>query len=174
MATVSRIHHEIGSQGELTTLEQQFRFEGADTTAAAISNVLRTAPLVGETSIFGPRPGQAHSDTGSSRHLSGFSPAPGFRFDVELTELDDGEFLVRFSQHDRAVPYLEGDLLWIVTDLDGSVLFDEQINTDRALQIVLKPLTGPSPSLRRWLFFRMGHQRVMAQATDNIAALLSG
>jgi hypothetical protein len=54
---------------------------------------------------------------------------------------------------------------------DGAVL-SEHINTERAFQVAKEPLRGSRPSLRRRLFFRVGHKRVMSEATNNIAALL--
>lgn len=74
------------------------------------------------------------------------STGPTSAPDVDLTQLDRS-LVLRFSQ-------------------------PEQINTDRALQIVGQPLGGRKTSLRRWLFFRLGHQRVMVGATKAIAALL--
>ncbi len=153
------------------TLEQRFRFEGDGADADAIAEVLLTAPLIGEGSVFGGRPGEEGRRTDRSRSLHGFSPAPGFRFDVDLARRK-GVFHVRFSQPDRTVPYLQGDLLWTISDgADGAVL-DEQINTERALEAVAEPLGGPGRSLRRWLFFRLGHKQVMSGAAGNIALLL--
>lgn len=164
------------------SLEQQFRFTGDRANADAILDVLLTAPLVGEHSIFGNRPGEEEGTVDRSRRVRGFSPAPGFRFDVELAERDSttvrgassrgSAVVVRFTQPDRDVPYLEGELLWIVRDqLDGPVL-DEQINTPTVLQDLGAPLGGPKRSLRRWLFFKVGHQRVMRRAVRNIAQIL--
>ncbi len=153
------------------TLEQRFRFGGDGVDADAIAEVLLTAPLIGEDSVFGSRPGEEGSRTDRSRSLRGFSPAPGFRFDVDLTQREGG-FLVRFSQADRTVPYLQGDLLWIISDEAEGAVLDEQINTERALEAVAEPLGGPRRSLRRWLFFRLGHKQVMRGAAGNIAALL--
>lgn len=153
------------------TLEQRYQFEGDGADAEAITDVLLTAPLTGENSVFGARPGQEGSGADRSRNLRGFSPAPGFRFDVDLTTGASG-FVVRFSQPDLNVPYLQGDLLWIIGDNAGGAMLDEQINTERALQDVSEPLGGSRASLRRWLFFRVGHKQVMQRATRNIAALL--
>lgn len=172
MATVERTHHALGTRDGLTTLEQRFRFTGDGASAAAIARVLLSAPLTGADSIFGDRPGKEELRTDTSRSLRGFSPAPGFRFDVDLAQVADGVFRVRFSQPDRAAPYLQGDVVWRVTDEgDGAVLV-EDINTERALQVGDEPLSGARPSLRRWLFFRAGHRQVMDRATGNIAALL--
>lgn len=174
MTTVERTRHVLGSRQGLTTLEQRFRFEGAGATAAAIAGVLLTAALTGGESVFGDRPGEEGPRTDTSRTLRGFSPAPGFRFDVDLAQQDGAVFLVRFSQPDRKVPYLHGDLLWTVADEAGGAVLDEQINTEQAFQVASEPLSGPRPSLRRWLFFRAGHTRVMSRATNNIALLLNG
>jgi len=174
MTMVQRTHHALGSHQGLTTLEQRFRFGGEGATAAAIADVLLAAPLTGGESVFGDRPGEPGPRTNSSRTLRGFSPAPGFRFDVDLTHRDAGVFVVRFSQPGRNVPYLHGELVWTVYDDDnGNAVFDEQINTAEALELVGEPLSGPRPSLRRWLFFRVGHKQVMTRATNNMAALLS-
>jgi hypothetical protein len=172
MATVERTRHVLGAHGRLTTLEQQYRFEGHGATAAAIAGVLLASPLIGSESVFGKRPGAAGPRSDSSRTLRGFSPAPGFHFDVDLAQHDEGVFRVRFSQPDRDVPYLQGELSWtVVDDRDGAVL-DEQINTKQAFEVASEPLTGPRPSLRRWLFFRAGHKLVMSRATRNIARIL--
>ncbi len=160
-----------GSHEGRTTLEQQFRFEGAS--AGALVDVLLSAPLVGAGSVFGTRPGREEARNGEGRRLRGFSPAPGFRFDVDLTRWDGG-FMVRFSQPARRVPYLQGGLLWALRDVEGGVVLDEQINTEAALVAGAQPLGGPRPSLRRWLFFRAGHPQVMKRATRNLAALVAG
>jgi len=170
---VRRTAHELGRSEGHTTLEQRFRFEGEGANAEAIGQLLLQAPLIGDASVFGGRPGEEGTRTEQSRSLRGFSPAPGFRFDVDLTRRGEGEFFVRFSQPERRAPYLQGDLLWLIADEDDGTVFDEQINTDRALKIVSEPLGGLQPSLRRWLFFRLGHKQVMDGATRNIATLLS-
>ncbi len=174
MTTVVRTHHVIGSRQGLTTLEQRFRFEGDGANPAAIVGILLTAPLTGDDSVFGNRPGNEGPRGDSSRTLRGFSPAPGFRFDVDLAQQDDGVFLVRFSQPDRKAPYLQGDLVWRVVDEGDGTVLDEEINTERAFEVASEPLSGPRPSLRRWLFFRVGHKQVMSRATNNIAVLLNG
>ena len=115
MVSVHRTHHEIASHGGLTTLVQHFRFEGAS--ASEVAGVLATAPLVGPDSVFGDRPG-SDGGPGSARRLTGFSPVPGFRFDVHMVELEPGVLRVRFSQPERAAPYLDGDLLWSVVDVE--------------------------------------------------------
>lgn len=173
MATVTRTDHRVGNRQGLTTLEQRFRFRGDGANVAAVAGVLLTAPLTGDDSVFGDRPGEEGPRTDSSRTLQGFSPAPGFGFDVALTQQDKGVFLVRFSQPDRKAPYLQGELAWTITDEGDGAMFDEQINTERAFQVASEPLSGPRPSLRRWLFFRAGHKRVMSGATKSIAGLIN-
>ena len=168
--SVRRITHELTRHQGRDALEQRFLFAGVE--AATVADVLLTAPLVGDSSVFGNRPGDEEERTDTSRVLGGFSPAPGFRFDVELSSEDASIFVVRFSQPARRVPYLEGDVLWTVVDDTDGALFNEQINTELALQSVSMPLGGDRPSLRRWLFFRVGHKQVMRGATRNIAAIL--
>ncbi len=170
--SVRRVAHELTHHQGREALQQKFLFAGVE--AAALADVLLTAPLVGDVAVFGNRPGAEQDRTDTSRALRGFSPAPGFRFDVDLASREDGVFVVRFSQPGRTVPYLEGDLLWTMTDEAGGAVFDEQINTDRALQLVSMPLGGTRPSWRRWIFFRVGHKQVMAGATKNMAAILDG
>ena len=172
MATVERTHHRLGTRNGLTTLEQRFRFT-ARVDAGAVADVLAGAPLIGANAIFGRRPG-TEEPSRQPRTVRGFSPAPGFRFDVELTRASDAVFLVRFTQPDRRVSYLQGEFVWAIGDEPGGAVLDEQINTQRALEIVDEPLSGARPSLRRWLFFRAGHRRVMAGAAKNIAELLHG
>lgn len=132
--------------------------------------MLRSAPLVGPASVFGERPGDEQQAADGARRLVGFSPVPGFRFDVELREPEPGTFLAAFSQPTRARPYLDGDAVWQLSD-DAGAVFHEEINTDRARAAGGRPLTGARPSLRRWLFFRFGHARVMSGAIGRIAAL---
>jgi hypothetical protein len=167
---VRRVAHELTRHEGREALEQKFLFTGAQ--AAAVADVLLSAPLVGDDSVFGNRPGVEVETSDTSRSMRGFSPAPGFRFDVELTHRGEGGFVVRFSQPARRVPYLAGDLLWTISDEADGAVFDEQINTERALQSVDVPLGGDRPSLRRWLFFRVGHKQVMLGATKSIAAIL--
>ncbi len=174
MTTVVRTSHVLGSRQGLTTLEQGFRFEGEGAAADAICRLLLTAPLTGTDSVFGDRPGEEGRRTdSSSRTLRGFSPAPGFRFDVDLAQHRNGVLLVRFSQPDRKVPYLQGDFVWTVADDGDGAVFEEQINTEKALEVASEPLAGPRPSVRRWLFFRAGHKQVMNRAASNLAALLN-
>lgn len=172
MTTAVRVNHVLGSRQGLATLQQRFRFDGEGAHAATIVRILLSARLTGDDSVFGARPGEEGPRTESSRTLRRFSPAPGFRFDVHLSLQDVGVFLVRFSQPEREVPYLEGDLVWTVVDEGAGAVLDEQINTEQAFHTAREPLRGPRPSLRRWLFFRAGHKRVMSLATNNIAVLL--
>jgi len=169
---VSRISHVLGKREGLTTLVQRFRFDGGGVDAAAIATLLVTAPLTGAGSVFGSRPGEEAERTETIRRLKGFSPAPGFRFNVELMRQEGDAFVVRFSQPDRNVAYLEGDLLWVITDEPGGTVLEEQINTERAMESVSQSLGGHRFSLRRWLFFRLGHKQVMSGATKNLASLL--
>lgn len=171
MTTVSRTAHALSTVEDLTILEQTFRFRG-DATAGLAADVLMSAPLTGADSVFGERPGQEGPRTGTSRTVRGFSPAPGFTFDVELRRADATTFVVTFTQPDRSTPYLSGDFLWSFRDTADGVELHEQINTEEALRVVDRPLTGDGPSLRRWIFFRVGHGQVMAAATRNLAALL--
>ena len=171
MATVTPTLYRLSRDGTLTTLEQRFLFTGAKT--AAIRNVLATAPLVGARSIFGDRPGTEGTDPEGVRTLAGFSPAPGFRFDVTMSRLKAGLFVVRFSQPDRRVPYLAGEFVWAIQKVNGGTMFNEEINTEAAMNTVSEPLAGSGRSVRRWLFFRAGHKRVMDGATRNIAVLAS-
>lgn len=168
--TVRRLACVHGAHEGRSTLEQRFAFEG--TSAEALVGLLLAAPLVGDGSIFGSRPGREATRDGPGRSLRGFSPAPGFRFDVELTPRGGQLFVIRFGQPDRAAPYLQGEFTWELRDEPGGALWDEQINTERALRVAAEPLDGPRPSLRRWLFFRAGHRQVMQVATRNAAALL--
>ena len=84
------------------------------------------------------------------------------------------ERLARF--HDelaRDTPYLDGDAPWQIYDNptgEGAMLL-EQINTKSALEKRAAPLTGPKPSLRRWMFFKFGHAGVMDKITQRLAAL---
>ncbi len=166
--TVRLLGSEHGRYRGRPTLAQRFMFDGAG--AAVLAGVLLSAPLTGDGSIFGARPGTEEAREGG-RRLRGFSPAPGFRFDVELTPREDGLFVVRFTQPGRSTPYLRGELTWTFRDVPGGAVLDEQINTEHALAVVAEPLGGPRPSLRRRLFFKVGHRRVMQAATQNLATL---
>ena len=170
MTTVAQTLHRRGRRDGLTTLEQHFQFQG--TTAASIGRVLSGSPLVGVDSIFGSRPGTEGTTATGARTLTGFSPAPGFRFDVEMSQARTGVFLVRFTQAKRQSPYLEGDLVWTIADGADGVDFVEQINTEAAMTVASRPLDGPRPSVRRWLFVLIGHKQVMIGATRNIASLV--
>jgi hypothetical protein len=169
---VRRTSHVLAKREGLTTLAQRFRFEGDRVDAGAIAGLLLSAPLTGTDSVFGNRPGDEVERTETTWRLKGFSPAPGFRFDVDLMRQEEHVFVVRFSQPDRSVAYLAGDLLWLITDEPDGTVLDEQINTERAMQTASQPLGGRRPSLRRWLFFRLGHKQVMSAATRNLASLL--
>lgn len=168
---VERTSVRHGSDGSRPTLEQRFELRGPHVDRAMVSDVLMTAPMLGARSIFGERPGTEGAGSDGSRHLRGFSPVRGFVFDVDLRRIDEG-FVVRLSQPGRRKPYLHGDMLWIVDDTPGGAVLDEQINTGRALQVVDEPLGGAPRSLRRRLFFRVGHKQVMLGATRNIGALI--
>ncbi len=172
MVTVKRTDHSLTSRDGRSVLEQRFRFEGQRATADAIAEILMTAPLVGEGSIFGRRPGTEGIGSQDSRTLKDFSPVVGFQFDVDMRREGAHSFVVRFSQPGRRVPYLQGDAVWTLLGSDDGVTFDEQINTAAALGLGKQPLDGPRLSLRRWLFFRVGHKQVMAGATKSIAGLL--
>ncbi len=172
MATVNRIHHERNTFRGHPTLVQRFLFSGDGASATAVAGLLEAAPLVGPASLFGSRPGSEESAATGERRLCGFSPVPGFRFDVAMRRHEGNRFLVRISQDERTSPYLEGDLLWRIDDATEGVVFEEQINTQVALDNDAELLTGAPRSLRRWLFFRLGHERVMWDLTANLAALL--
>lgn len=171
MTTVQRLVSRHRYRGGRGVLEQRFRFEGGSVDAESIARVLLNAPMIGTGSVFGNRPGREGERTTESRRLHGFSPAPGFRFDVELTR-SEGSFIVRFAQPDRRVAYLRGCALWILSDQVGGAELDEQVNTERALAAVGEPLGGNRPSFRRRLFFTVGHKRVMVAAMRNVATLL--
>lgn len=160
-----------GKRAGLFTLEQRFWIEGAR--ADRVATILWNEPLIGARSILGDRPGARSREEGGRRIVEGFSPVPGFRFDVILERRERLVYVVRFGQPEREVPYLKGECAWLLSDGEHGALFDEQINTDRAMEHIREPLTGPRPSLRRWLFFRVGHLLVMDQALRNIAALCS-
>ena len=170
MATVELTRHERGRHDGRTSLIQEFQFTGV--TADAIADVLMSAPLLGPGSIFGERPGEEVAAKDNARGMRGFSPVAGFRFDVDMTRRDRHLFVVRFSQPGRRNAYLNGDAVWSLIDADDGSLFDEQINTPAASRVGATPLSGSRPSLRRWLFFRVGHRQVMTGSTRNIASLV--
>lgn len=60
-----RSHDPVGRHDELTTLEQRFLFYGVHADAAAIARVLMSAPLVGDGSGFGDRPGREIAGSGA-------------------------------------------------------------------------------------------------------------
>lgn len=153
------------------TLVQRFRFEGA--TAAELAELLWTGPLVGSPAIFAGKGSDGSTDEPGARSIRGFRPAPGFRFDVRMERAGDLAFVVAFTQPDRAVPYLAGGLAWSFADDGADALLDEQINTAAARALGAEPLGGPRPSLRRWLFFRVGHGAVMDAMVANLDGLRS-
>ena len=170
MPDVRRVAVEHGRHLGQPTLVQQFLFTDDGVTAPSIVELFLKAPLTGDNSIFGSRPGEERASAKDSRRVRSFSPAPGFRFDVELNRCEDG-FIVGFAQPGQKNPYLQGQLLWIVEDHPDGVLLNEQINTARALESVDRPVGGAKRSLRRWLFFKVGHKQVMSRAADNLAQL---
>ena len=124
---------ETGRADDLRTLSEQFLFPGAS--SDRLAKLLWEAPLIGDDSIFGEHPEARAEDATDVRHVSSFSPAPGFRFDVEMRRHDAGTFLMGFRQPTRIRPYLSGDFVWFVTQSQEGALFDEQINTARALEV---------------------------------------
>ncbi len=161
----------------LRTLSQTFRFPGVD--ADAVAHVLAEAPLIGERGIFGNRTTKSTATDGDTRFVEGFEPVPIplLRFDVSLRrQRADGDVrvVVEFSQPDRARPYLSGQFVWLIGNSDDrtAAVLQEEINTPVALGIVDRPLHGHRFSLRRWLFFAGGHQRLMKDVQANIGRLL--
>lgn len=159
----------------LYTLRQTFCFINA--AAAEIARILREAPLVGSNSVFGERVLSSMSDTSEIRIMKDFQPlpAPFFRFDVELRPLpnDPLMLIVRFAQPREARPYLEGEFTWRLTDVqDGqsTACLSEEINTLEALRMVNQPLHGHG--IKYFLFFKIGHARLMEDVAGNIARLL--
>ena len=158
----------------LVVYQQQFRFPGR--TADELASALTTAPLIGASSVFGERSGATVVDLPGTdeapltRTVHNFPPAPGFRFDVTICPVEDRLFTVTFAQPDRTSPYLSGVLLWLLEDSDGGALLTEDINTERSLEFG-PPVTGTGFSVRRWLFFTVGHKKVMDLAMDNLARL---
>lgn len=155
----------------------ELRFDGAS--AQELVRVLTEAPLVGERSIFGNRKVRSTTSEGATRHMAGFEPLPIplLRFDVDMRQrssADGVKIVVEMSQPDRARPYLDGQFVWLLGETpDGAAaLLREEINTPIALGIVDRPLHGPLPSLRRYLFFAGGHARLMADVATNVRALL--
>ena len=171
MPTIRRTHHTLGTTADgYVTLVQRFRFTDVD--ASRIADVLWTAELVGPDAVFAGKTFARTRDDEGARHIAGFVPAPGFEFDVALRRHGARDFRVEFTQPALEVPYLDGEFLWRCLDVDGGAVFEEQINTDEARSIVGRPLTGPKPSLRRWLFFRFGHGAIMDEMANNLARLL--
>lgn len=157
-------------------LAQTFRFPGS--TTSQLANLLATAPLVGPESIFGPRTVESSSTKDNVRYAVGFEPAPIplLRFDVEISQEDTGSgtrVLLEFTQPQRQRPYLVGQFVWMLEDTPDGVILREEINTSAALEIVSRPLHGSALSVRRWLFFKGGHQRLMKDTSGNIRELLA-
>ncbi len=158
-------------------LAQSFQFPGAS--GAQLADILATAPLVGQDSIFGNRKVKSTSTDVGVRRALGFEPAPIplLRFDVEirLQDTDSGTLaIVEFDQPQRRRPYLEGQFVWQLEDgPDTTAVLREEINTPAALGIVNRPLHGSALSFRRWLFFAGGHQRLMKDLANNLRDLLA-
>lgn len=157
-------------------LTQTFRFREA--TKDRLAEILATAPLVGENSIFGNRRVGSTSTEAGIRQAIGFEPAPIplLRFDVKLQQQVTDDLItviLDFEQPGRVRPYLAGQFVWLLSDEPGpTAVLREEINTPAALSIVEQPLHGSPMSFRRWLFFAGGHQRLMKDATDNLEHLL--
>lgn len=86
-------------------LTQTFRFPGGS--KDRLAEVLATAPLVGENSIFGSRTARSTSTDSGIRQAIGFEPAPIplLRFDVMLEQqvVDDRTVVIlTFEQPDRS------------------------------------------------------------------------
>lgn len=164
-------------RGGLIVYTQKFRFPG--TSAIVVADTLRTGALIGAESIFGERPGARVEDAPATAHspagrvIRDFSPAPGFRFDVTLRAVEPLLFTATFGQPERRVPYLSGSLLWLFEDADDGAILREDINTERALAHG-PALTGARASLRRWLFFKVGHAKLMDLAVANLGRLCTG
>jgi hypothetical protein len=159
----------LGTRGRWRTLEQSFRFVGIG--CEPLLELMWRVPLIGARSVFGERPGATALDEGGTRKVRGLSPAPTFRFDLSLQRIEPRAILVGLAQPDRSVAYLAGQLGWFLSDVEGGAMLEEQIDTACALEVAKQPLGGPQASLRRWLFFRAGHARVMDLAMGNIASL---
>ena len=159
----------LAKNRDLDTLRQSFRI--SEVPSETVADILMNAPMVGSGSLFGARPGIEAASEDGSRHLQAFSPAPGFQFDLQLKRVEALVFVVRFSQPDRASPYLAGELAWFLNNEGPGCLFNEEINTPEAAKLCKEPLRGTSPSLRRWLFFRVGHPQVMTKLMTNLAEL---
>lgn len=133
--------------------------------------------MFGADSLFGGARHTRTSDEEGARVVEGFSPVPGFVFDFEVrrAEGDESAFVVRFEQPQRRTPYLAGGFVWWIEPVgeDGGedrCRLREEINTPAALALA-PALGGPRPSLRRWLFFRVGHGQVMQSLTQGLARL---
>ena len=159
----------------MRSLRQTFRFRGA--TADDLARVLADAPWVGDRSIFGHRAVRSAGASGETREIIGFEPLPVplIRFDVKMSQQraeSHVQVLIEFSQPQRKRPYLAGQFVWLLSDEDGDALLQEEINTPVALGIVDRPLHGRGWSLRRYLFFAGGHERLMKDVEANVRALL--
>lgn len=172
MATVRRIGApKVGERKGLTTLEQRFSFEGVST--ERLSATIWSRPLVGNGSILGTKAREAQ-ETPRGRLARDFRPASTFCFDLRIRKEAEGLFIVNFSQPNREVPFLDGDAVWTVYDNptgEGALLV-EHINDVAAVEKRAAPLTGPKPSFRRWLFFKLGHASAMDEITKRIAAMV--
>lgn len=157
-------------------LVQAFRFAGA--TKEELADVLSTAPLLGDRSIFGSRRVESTSTEDGARRAIGFEPVaiPLLRFDVGIQRHDAGSeirFIVEFSQPGQRRPYLVGQFVWLLGEDSGpTAVLREEINTATALEIVDTPLHGAPLSFRRWLFFSGGHQRLMKVVAANLRSLM--
>ena len=160
----------LGRDRGLVTLQQCYRF--AAIPAARLAETLWTAPLIGAGSLFGAQPNAHVEDGPNERVVHDFAPAPGFRFDVAMRRPEPLVFIVALTQPRRPAPYLDGELLWQMADDPAGALFAEHINTAQAQAAGARALAGAARSLRRWLFFRVGHPQVMRQLMDRMATLL--
>ena len=163
----------------MRTLRQTFRF--ASVSARDLAEVLATAPLVGNDSIFGHRSVASTWTEAGVRHLKGFQPVPVpvplLRFDIRIQQRAAASavlVVMEFLQPECDRPYLSGQFIWVLEDEpDGTAVWREEINTPAALAVVSHPLHGASPSLRRWMFFAGGHQRLMKEVVANVRSLLA-
>lgn len=167
----------MGEGHQMRELSQTFRFPGAS--ADRLADILATAPLVGDESIFGNRNVQSTSTDGNVRRAVGFEPAPIplLRFDVEIRQQQSATgtlVILEFTQPQRRRPYLAGQFIWQLEDRhQATAVLQEDINTPTALEIVNRPLDGSPLSFRRWLFFSGGHQRLMKEVANNLRSLLA-
>lgn len=163
-----------GKKDGKPSLVQKFTF--SSTTGAAVAFTLLNKPFTGKESLFGPTPGsETPTEAKNERHMKDFSPVPGFVFDVHFEQKTPSVFIVTFSQPKRKKAFLKGQAVWTITEGEnGTVLLDEQVNTDVSVEHGAEPLVGEGGwSLRRSLFFKVGHKQVMTNLTTNIAKLLN-